>query len=54
MEGGTVEKPKPHHPTPEERDERVSLAPLEEALKGLLAVESSDDDESGDQGTDST
>jgi hypothetical protein len=39
--------PKAHHPSPEERDERVSLAPLdpEEALRGLLAVETEDDDE---------
>jgi hypothetical protein len=35
----------PHHPTPAERDERVSLDPLtpEEALKALLSTPPEDD-----------
>lgn len=34
------EAPKPHHPTPDERDERVKMPlPFEEALRGLLAVD---------------
>jgi hypothetical protein len=43
-----------HHPTPEERDERVSLAPLdfETAVAGLLAVQPDNEgeDEHGPQG----
>src|SRR5438105_3532558 len=39
-------KPKAHHPTPEERDERIAI-PLdpEEALRGLLAVKPEPEDD---------
>lgn len=41
-----------HHPTPEERDERVSV-PLDPAefIEGLLAVDPEDDNE-GDESAD--
>ncbi len=42
-----------HHPTPEERDERVSIPlPPEEAIAAFLAVDpSSPADEAGEAGT---